>query len=862
MRPSSLSRAPSAAAALIWLCLAAVALPLVARAQTPPAPPPAPAAPPAQPAPAQPAPAQPAQAQPAPAQPAPASPPAAAQPAPPPAPPAPPAIQLPREVSTSIERLQSTIENAEGSLSRIKELNEDLGRLRDDVEDVISTATRVADGLRPRLADLNSQIQKLGAPPAGGATPEAPAIAAERQRLNAEASVVSGAIKTLELTWVRARQAIDRITDLRLQLFTRSIMERMASPLLPAIWRDAHRDAPQVYRLATYIANDWLSSLARQPTAVTLLVAGCLALYLGLKVLARRIVALRLDRKRAPNFFERAATSAWITPVRAAPAILTALAAYAGLELLDLLYYPSESIAGAIMRAVFIFSGVAALIYAVLAPTEPDHRLVPLSDQAASRVSLLLQAIVGVYATDLALSAVGRTIYVPLSMSVVQTLIATLIFLGLLVGLLLTPFDTRLPDGTIKAASRRDPVWMKLPGWALTFAILLATGLGYVALGRFAAQQVIMTGVVGLVATLLYLAIRAFTRDQNGGVHPVGQVLEQRFGLDAGRRQQLATLTEVALSLLLVMLALPVLLLQWGFSEGDIRDWTKAALFGFEIGQFKISLIRILIGVLLFIALLLVTRLIQRWLRDQVLSQSRLDAGVTHSIDTSIGYAGTAVAALLAISYAGFDVTNLAIVAGALSVGIGFGLQSIVNNFVSGLILLIERPIKVGDWIVVGDQQGNVRRISVRSTEIETFDRASLIVPNSELIAGRVLNWTHRDAMGRVVIRISTQPEADPRQVLEILRRVVKGQDGLLESPSPSATLDNISQGSLDFAIRAHIPNVTRGLAIQSDLRLAIMEAMRTAGVPLYPGAPAVAATAAAGTTPVAPPAAAAPAKS
>ena len=163
-------------------------------------------------------------------------------------------------------------------------------------------------------------------------------------------------------------------------------------------------------------------------------------------------------------------------------------------------------------------------------------------------------------------------------MSVIQTLAATLAFAGLLVGLLLTPFETVGPaTGACGLSRAAQPVWLKLPGWALAFGILAGDGARLSS--RSAASspsRLIMTGVVGLVATLLFLAIRAFTRDQNGGAHPVGQVLEQRFGLDAGRRQQLATLTEIALSLLLGILALPVLLLQWGFSEGDIRDWYQA----------------------------------------------------------------------------------------------------------------------------------------------------------------------------------------------------------------------------------------------------------------------------------------------
>ena len=200
-------------------------------------------------------------------------------------------------------------------------------------------------------------------------------------------------------------------------------------------------------------------------------------------------------------------------------------------------------------------------------------------------------------------------------------------------------------------------------------------------------------------------------------------------------------------------------------------------------------------------------------------------------MDLAVGYAGVSLAVLMAVSYAGFDVTNLAIVAGALSVGIGFGLQSIVNNFVSGLILLAERPIKVGDWIVVGDQQGNVRRISVRSTEIETFDRASLIVPNSELISGRVLNWTHRNMLGRIILKISTGIKTDPKAVIAILEKVAREQRLVQTTPAPMAVLETFTPDTLQFSLSVTLTDVNAGNRVKSDLHVALLEALQGAGI-------------------------------
>jgi small-conductance mechanosensitive channel len=572
-------------------------------------------------------------------------------------------------------------------------------------------------------------------------------------------------------------------------------MERLPSRLLPSLWRDLRAESPAVGSRLKYLAQDWNHWARAKRGEIAALLAGALLLYLLLKLMVSRLTdrrGLRADAE-PPSFFARAVSVGWVTPLRALPAAAAALVLYAGLDTLDLLFGPWGRSAAAILKAVLVFAVVSALIKAVLAP---------------------------------ALTDVNRAFLVPLSVSVVQSFAASLAFAGLLVGILLTPFAP--PGGSV---SRHSPAWLKLPLWLVVLGILGLALLGYVALARFVAQQLVLTGVVALVWWLLYLAIRAVTRDRQQRAFPVGEMLEARFGLDTQRRNQLAWLTEVALTFALTICAIPVLMLQWGFSGADIRDSFTSLFFGLEVGQFRISLARILFGIVLFIALLFAIRLFQGWLRDKALQQTRMDPGLANSIDTVVGYAGTALAALLAISYAGLDITNIAIVAGALSVGIGFGLQSIVNNFVSGLILLIERPIKVGDRIVVGDQQGLVRRISVRATEIETFDRASLLVPNSELITGRVLNWTHRDSTAAFSVKVGVAYDSDPEQVIAILLKCAEEHPQVLRVPPPAAVLEDFGASALLFNLRVSLPDISAHVRVQSDLRVAIFKALGAAGI-------------------------------
>ena len=363
---------------------------------------------------------------------------------------------------------------------------------------------------------------------------------------------------------------------------------------------------------------------------------------------------------------------------------------------------------------------------------------------------------------------------------------------------------------------------------------LVAEWMGYRNLA-FGSRRIIMMSFVFFV---IFIGIAKVLRDLfnaiDEGKYPWCRKIHKTLGVETGDRVPGLIWIRLLATIAVWGSFAVVLINTWDYSGGVIEQAKGYMVNGFDIGDFRIIPSRFLWAVLIFGIIVILSGWVRSQLENNWLRMTTMGSGARDAMVTIIGYIMFLIALLAGLSAAGFDFGNIAIVAGALSVGIGFGLQNIVNNFVSGLILLFERPIRKGDWIVVGTTEGYVKDIHIRSTIIQTFDRSDVIVPNSELISNQVTNWVLSNDIGRAVIPVGVAYGSDTGQVRDILLAIAEENEDVIKTgsvPKPIVLFRAFGDSSLNFELRVFLNDVDSRIRVVSDINFAIDKAFREASV-------------------------------
>ena len=345
----------------------------------------------------------------------------------------------------------------------------------------------------------------------------------------------------------------------------------------------------------------------------------------------------------------------------------------------------------------------------------------------------------------------------------------------------------------------------------------------------------ILVGLLGtfLLANLLRLSLFFIDQAIGGffsGKYCWQQSLRLRLGLAADDNLSGITWIRLIFKLLAWSIGLLLFLQLWGLPDAQEKIIHGYLVDGFNMGGLVIAPARLVFGVFIFACGWTLIAWLKMQMERKWLEQAGLSPSAQETLVTMTGYCGFGLALLVGLSFAGVSFSNLAVIAGALSVGIGFGLQNIVNNFVSGLIILFERPVKRGDWIRIGNTEGFVQKISVRSTLIQTFDRSDVIVPNSELISNQVTNMMLHDNFGRLIVPVGVAYGSDIELVRTVLLEIAENNEDVVNdgsAPKPVVLFLAFGDNSLNFELRCHLANIDRRMIVKSAMNFEIDRAFR-----------------------------------
>ena len=737
----------------------------------------------------------------------------------------PPMTQV--QAQAALREIERRVATADTATEReLKNLQQDIARVRSSAQDCVQAQEPKIELLDSQLAVLQPQDAKTSSaqPTQQTTSSYPPAIARQLQDLQDSKASLMGSVAICRLMLLSSNELDSTVNSYLNSLFTRELQAR--GPTLVSVVQANLGERERWAGLSGQIVAMVMSRDVVSPLHLGgAIFAGLLGFVLG-RILPRQLREWTARVQDDGDGVSAGLVQAFVASGASYAPILFAL----GSCIAYLLYVASgdgdSSFFVTIVLSVFAYFAIAAIIRALLNPCPPATAYLPLHEAIAlplSRRLRILAVLLLLRDPMLELHAEGL---------LNDTMFALIrLFLGWLwvLSFIWTVWLLRQLEG------RRDK-------WALLVVLSVAVlsggiigGFGYINLG-----VLIIIGIsYSLILLGVTLVLIQFFADLFDGLeegrYRWQKTVRRVIGLKGTEYVPGLGWTRLVVNFMLWICAGQLLLRIWDANENISSDIMGYFTRGFEIGSVTVVPLHLLYAIIVLAILLTFTG----WLKDKLntrwLVKTRMEPSAREAMVTAFGYLAAAIAVIVALLFAGFDFANLAIIAGALSVGLGFGLQNIVNNFVSGIIMLVERPVRIGDWIIVGNAEGTIQSISIRSTTIRTFDQADVIVPNSELISGQVTNWTLGNTRGRIKVEIGVAYGSEVETVINTLVEVAHNHPEVITGshlqPDPYVLFLAFGDSSLNFELRAIIQNVNRRLQVISDINREINTAFNKLGI-------------------------------
>lgn len=732
----------------------------------------------------------------------------------------------PAAVSQKFSEWNAALERIARDVNTLKLDEVQLETLSDQAIEIRSQAVDFSDEIEIFANDARELRDAFAAASPSG-TPETEDTQAQAKELAARVAQFDGWIRQSHLIMARADQLLDRISAQRMAQLAKELAERGPLPINPFVW---WRALGESWALAGFVAESLteITQLWLQPGSETGIVAtsvvgiavtAWLATLIGLRFVTRLAWPILGPTLGGPIC---RITLAAITP--ALPWFAAGFAASLAAPLKDWLpLAPGRAVVWALLSSVAV---AAANIWALRAAVvRPPAGVAALAKDQADRLSFIRQytVLLALFSIDVALHALPST-FIGGNLLTVWTfaLVLSASYYG---REIVANFGRALAHHGLANSKLMRLLLLTVPTVVAVVTIVAST-LGYAHFAGYVVTNSLASAVVCIAAWALRHACQEIVQRVCDIDSPVGKILRDKLGADQPALRLTQFWLGIGLDLAVLVLTSMALMVVWGTGAQDAVLTMERLIEGVRVGNVTLSLADLVIAILTFMIGVWVTRFVQRLLEQRVFPGTQLDLGVRNSLRSGLGYIGVIIAGGFAILVLGIDLSSLALVAGALSVGIGFGLQNIINNFVSGLILLIERPVKVGDWISVGGNEGIIKRINVRSTEITTDARASVLVPNADFLGVSVTNWTHKDMGGRVHLTFRTPEDLGAEGGRDLLIACAKAHAKVLSDPPIKVLLLDIG-GGYTFELSADVADVMTMKEVSSDLRYAVDKALR-----------------------------------